>query len=245
MLATSWSMLFQGRRAAHTLLLILGIGVPGTGLFIVTTLLPSVVADLGGAEFYAWPTALYTVAVILGTASARFIKATLGFRRGYMAGALVFLVGSVWCALAPHMLVLVGGRTIQGWSGGMLSGLCYALIIALYPEDLRPRALATLNGAWGPATRLGPLVGGVFAELGWWRGAFWVTVPGLLLVMGLVWRSLPPEAPEGPPPPVRGRQSVPRPSSSWATSWAPPLARPSLVPWRTPQASGWACQRPR
>jgi hypothetical protein len=80
--ATSWSMLFQGRRAAHTLLLILGIGVPGTGLFIITTILPSVVADLGGAEFYAWPTALYTVAAILGTASSRYIKATLGFRHG-------------------------------------------------------------------------------------------------------------------------------------------------------------------
>jgi predicted MFS family arabinose efflux permease len=129
--ATSWSMLFQGRRAAYTLLLILGIVVPGTDLFIVTTILPSVVADLGGAEFYAWPTALYTVAAILGTASGRFIKATLGFRHGYMTGALVFLVGAVW-----------------------------------------------------------------------WRGAFWVTVHVLMLVIGLIWRSLPSETPEGQPPHV-------------------------------------------
>jgi MFS family permease len=198
--ATSWSMLFQGRRAGHTLLLILGIGVPGIGLFIVTTILPSVVADLGGAEFYAWPTALYTVAAILGTASGRYIKATLGFRRGYLAGALVFLAGSVGCALAPHMLVLVGARAIQGWGGGALHGLCYAIVSALYPEDLRPRALSILNGAWGPATLLGPLVGGVFAEHGWWRGAFWVTVPVLMLVIGLIWRSLPRDTPEGQPP---------------------------------------------
>lgn len=108
--ATSWSMLFQGRRAAHTLLLILGIGVPGTGLFIVATILPSVVADLGGAAFYTWSTVLYTVAAILGTASGRFIRATLGFRPGYLTGALVFLGGAVGCALAPHMLVLVGAR---------------------------------------------------------------------------------------------------------------------------------------
>jgi MFS family permease len=81
-----------------------------------------------------------------------------------MVGALVFLVGSVGCALAPHMLVLVGARAIQGWGGGVLHGLCYAIVSALYPEDLRPRALSMLNGAWGPATLLGPLVGGVFAE---------------------------------------------------------------------------------
>jgi MFS family permease len=198
--AASWSMLFQGRRAAYTLLLILGIAVPGTGLFVVTTILPSVVANIGGAEFYAWPTALYMVAAILGTASSCFIKATLGFRHGYMAGALVFLVGSVGCALAPYMLVLVGARALQGWGGGVLHGLSYAIVSALYPEDLRPRALSTLSGAWGPATLLGPLVGGVFAELGWWRGAFWVSVPVLMLVIGLIWRSLPRETPEGQPP---------------------------------------------
>jgi Major Facilitator Superfamily len=100
------------------------------------------------------------------------------------------------------MLVLVGARAIQGWGGGVLHGLCYAIIGALYPEDLRPRALSTLSGAWGPATLLGPLVGGVFAELGWWRGAFWVTVPVLLLVIGLVWRSLPRDTPEGQPTPI-------------------------------------------
>jgi MFS family permease len=96
------------------------VGVPATSVFIVATILPSVVADIGGAAFYAWSTTLYAVASILGTASGRFIKATLGFRRGYIAGALVFLVGSVGCAVAPHMLVLVGARTIQAGGGGVL-----------------------------------------------------------------------------------------------------------------------------
>jgi MFS family permease len=195
-------MLFQGGRVAHTLLLILSLSVSATNVWIVATVLPSVVADIGGAEFYAWPTALYTVASILGTASGRFIKATLGLRRGFMAGALVFLVGSVGCALAPHMLILLGTRTIQGGGAGVLSGLSYTIISALYPEDLRPRLLSAFAGVWGVAALLGPMVGGVFAELGWWRGAFWVTIPLILVVMGLMWRSLPGEAPEGQAPHV-------------------------------------------
>ena len=125
MLATSWSMLFQGRRTAYTLLLILGIVVPGTGLFIVTTIMPSVVADLGGAEFYAWPTALYTVAAILGTTSGRYIKAILGFRHGYMAGALVFLVGAVGCAVGPPHARL-GGRTRPSRAGAEACSTAYA-----------------------------------------------------------------------------------------------------------------------
>jgi predicted MFS family arabinose efflux permease len=100
------------------------------------------------------------------------------------------------------MLVLVGARTIQGGGGGVLIALSYNIARALYPEDLRPRALSTISGAWGPATLLGPMVGGVFAELGWWRGAFWVTIPVVLMVMGLIWRSLPSAAPEGQAPHV-------------------------------------------
>jgi hypothetical protein len=200
--ATSWSMLFHGRRAAHTLLLILGVGVPATNVFIVATILPSVVVDIGGAAFYAWSTILYTVASILGTASGRFIKSTLGLRRGYMLGTLVFLVGSVGCALAPHMLVLVGARTIQGGGGGALVALSYGIVGALYPEDLRPRVLSTISGVWGVAALLGPMVGGVFAELGWWRGAFWMAIPVVMVVMGLIWRALPSDAPEGKAPHV-------------------------------------------
>jgi MFS family permease len=197
---TSWSMLFQGRRTAHTLLLILGVGIPATGLFIVATVLPSVVADISGAAFYAWPSVLYTTASIIGTASGGFITATLGLRRGYLAGVLVFLVGVVGCAVAPHMLVLAGARTIQGGGGGILVSLSYRIARSLYPEALRPRVLATLSGVWGAAALLGPMVGGVFAELGWWRGAFWVTVPVLLAIMSLVWYALPSEAPDGQAP---------------------------------------------
>jgi MFS family permease len=200
--ATSWSMLFQGRHAAHTLLLIFSLSMSATNVWIVATILPSVVADIGGAEFYAWPTTLYTVAAILGTASGRFIRATLGFRRGFMAGVLVFLAGSAGCAVAPHMLVLLGARTIQGGGAGVLSGLSYAIISAYYPEDLRPRVLSAFTGVWGVAALLGPMVGGVFAGLGWWRGAFWVTIPLILVVMGLIWRSLPSETPEGQAPHV-------------------------------------------
>src|SRR5215471_18485121 len=180
---TSWSMLFQSHRAAHTLLLMLGVGVPATSVFIVSTVLPSVVADIGGAAFYAWSSMLYTVASILGTASGGFIRATLDLRRGYMMGALVFVVGAVGCALAPHMLVLVGARAIQGWGGGVLVSLSYGIARVLYPEDLRPRVLATMSGVWGVA-------------------AFWVLVPVITLVLYLVWHALPGAAPQGQVPHV-------------------------------------------
>jgi MFS family permease len=154
--ASSWSMLLQGHRAAQTLLLTLAVGVPATSVFVVATILPSIVADIGGAAFYTWSTMLYTVASVLGTASGGFIKATLGLRRGYMACALVFLVGSMGCAIAPHMLVLLSARTIQGGGGGALIALSWGMVGALYPEDLRPRVLSTISGVWGARHSWGP-----------------------------------------------------------------------------------------
>jgi MFS family permease len=107
MSASAWSPLFHGRRAALTVLLTLGVGVHAVDVFIVATVLPSIVVDIGGAAFYTWATMVYIVASILGTASGAFVRATQGLRRGYIAAVLVFLVGSVGCAVAPHMLVLL------------------------------------------------------------------------------------------------------------------------------------------
>jgi MFS family permease len=191
MSASAWSPLFHGRRAALTVLLTLGVGVHAVDVFIVATVLPSIVVDIGGTAFYTWATMVYIVASILGTASGAFVRATQGLRRGYIAAVLVFLVGSVGCAVAPHMLVLLAARATQGLGGGVMVALSYGMVSALYPEDLRARVLSTISGVWGVAALLGPLVGGVFAELGWWRGAFWFSLPVSMLLIRLVWRALP------------------------------------------------------
>src|SRR5262249_32983710 len=86
--------------------------------------------------------------------------------------------------------------------GGALIALSWGMVGALYPEDLRPRMLSTISGVWGAAALWGPMIGGVFAALGWWRGAFWVDVPVALVVIGLIWHALPGDNPAGQVPHV-------------------------------------------
>jgi hypothetical protein len=62
--------------------------------------------------------------------------------------------------------------------------------------------LSTISGVWGIAALVGPMVGGAFAELGWWRGAFWMAIPVVMVVMGLIWHALPSEDLEGKAPHV-------------------------------------------
>jgi hypothetical protein len=68
------------------------------------------------------------------------------------------------------------------------------LVSELYPVALRTRILALISGVWGVAALIGPLVGGVFAELGWWRGAFWASLPVILVFTALAWHTLPASA---------------------------------------------------
>jgi MFS family permease len=187
----SWSSLFHGPRAAHTVLLNLGVAIHAVDVFIITTVLPSVIADIGGAAFYAWSTMLYVVVSIVGTAMGSPVKARLGNRGAYIAGGLVFLAGSIGCAVAPNMGCLLLARAAQGLGGGLLLALSHGMVSALYPADLQSRVFASISGIWGIAALLGPTIGGLFAQIGWWRGAFWISVPVSAVLMGLAWLFLP------------------------------------------------------
>lgn len=187
----SWASLLQDGRAAHTLLLNLGVAIHAVDVFIITTVMPSVVAEIGGATFYAWATMLYVVISIIGTALGNPIKVRLGNRHAYMAGALIFLVGSLGCAVASSMAFLLLARAAQGLGGGLLLSLSHGMVSTLYPPALRARIFASISGMWGIAALLGPALGGVFAQIGWWRGAFWAAVPVVVLLLALAWTFLP------------------------------------------------------
>lgn len=188
---SQWSTLVRGPHLVYTLLLTLGVGVHAIGIHLLATVLPSVVADIGGVAFYAWATMLYTVASIMGTACGGLVRARLDLRRGYLVGVLVVLVGWVGCAVASHISVLLIARALQGFGSGLLVALAYSMVGEFYAEGMRARALSAISGIWGVAALVGPLIGGLFATSGWWRGAFWVATPILLLLAGLAWRTLP------------------------------------------------------
>lgn len=200
--SASWSALFHGRRLAYTVLLTLSVGLHAVGLHMLGTVLPSIVTDLGGAAFYAWATLLYTIASIIGTVCGGLVIARLDLRRGYLVGALVLLGGSLGCATAPHIAVFLLARTLQGLGSGLLVAIAYSMVSELYADALRARVLSAISGIWGVAALLGPLLGGMFAASGWWRGAFWITAPVLLPLSILAWYTLPPGERQGALGPV-------------------------------------------
>ncbi len=179
----SWSELMSGRNAALVLALSVGVTLHAINIYISTTILPTVVADIGGLHLYAWNTTLFVVASIIGAAVSTRLLQKYGAKMAYaLASALVF-IGSLLAALAPDMSVMLIGRTLQGAGGGVLLSLGYAVVAQVFDQSLWSRAFALISGMWGMATLFGPAVGGIFAELGIWRGAFAFVLPVTLIYM--------------------------------------------------------------
>jgi len=202
--SATWRGLFCKGSASKTIVLAAGVALHAVNVYIVTTILPSVVKDIGGLPYYAWNTTLFVVAAIIGSAIAAELELRSGPKASYWLALGAFSVGSAICALAPLMAWLLIGRFIQGLGGGLLFALSYSLIRTLFPPSLWTRAMALVSGMWGGATLCGPAIGGVLAQVGSWRHAFWVLLPACALLAILAGNCLPKGAAE-----VRRKQGFP------------------------------------
>lgn len=188
-----WAELFQGPTGPFTVLVILCVAIHALQILVIAIIMPTVVADLGGAEYYTWPTMLYTVGSIVGTASIGPVWGAIGRRGGLVAGVVLFVVGSVGCALAPDMATLNVARALQGLAGGTLNGGGMEMVSALFDAPRRKRVLALIQGVWTTAQLSGPVLGGAFAEIGWWRGSFWVMLPIAIPLLIIAYSKVPAE----------------------------------------------------
>src|SRR5436309_12033664 len=202
----AWSDIFRNGLGLYSALVIGGIAMHATQMLVIAIIMPTIVADIGGADYYTWAAMLYTIGSIVGGASTGTVWARLGARRSYTLGALVFALGTLSCALAPDIGALIVARSVQGWAGGLVAGSGMALITSLYAARLRTRIIAISQGTFTACHLSGPVVGGMFAAMHWWRGSFWAMAPFMLAFAGLAYAKIPEQLGDEtrryrPPPP--------------------------------------------
>ncbi|MEU6782091.1 MFS transporter [Nonomuraea angiospora] len=149
-----------------------GVLVGAINIYLAASLLPTAVADLGGASFYAWNMTVYLVAMVVATMLTGRFLSRWGNVGAYLLGFAVFTAGSLACALSPAMAVLLAARGVQGFGAGLLSGLGFAVIRSALPPRLWTRGTALMSAMYGVGNFAGPALGGLFAQLGSWRLAF-------------------------------------------------------------------------
>jgi MFS family permease len=168
----SWRELLGAKYLGTSVVLAGGVALYATNEFLIISLLPNTVAEIGGSRLYAWVTTLYLVGSVVAATMVNPMLVRVGARSSYLMGLALFGVSSLACGAAPDMEILIAARALQGVAGGLLAGLGYAVINAALPRSLWTRASALVSAMWGVATVVGPATGGLFAQFGLWRWAF-------------------------------------------------------------------------
>ena len=187
----AWGDIFRNGLGLYSALVIGGIAMQATQMLVIAIIMPTIVADIGGAPYYTWAAMIYTIGAIVGASSTGVIWSRFGPRRGYALGAGVFALSTAACALAPDIGALIAARAVQGWAGGLVAGSGMALITSLFDARLRTRIIAISQGTFTACHLSGPVVGGLFAAINWWRGSFWAMVPLMLLFTWLAYSKIP------------------------------------------------------
>ena len=192
--AGGWRELLGPKNLGASTVLAGGVALYATNEFLTISLLPSAVAEIGGQRLYAWVTTVYLVASVVAATTVSAVLPRFGPRKAYLTALSVFAIGSLLCAVAPTMELLLVGRTVQGAAGGLLAGLGYAVINSALPQSLWTKASALVSAMWGVGTLVGPAAGGFFAQFGSWRWAFGVLAVLTVAMVALVPFALPARA---------------------------------------------------
>ena len=169
----SWRVLLTGGNATKIAVVSLGVWLHAADGLLVATMIPAIVAEIGGAPLIGWTFALYEIGSIAAGASAAHLLRHVDLRQAMTAAALLYLVGCAISAVAPTMPIMLAGRVLQGLGGGGLMALSFVAVARLFEAALMPRVMAAVSALWGMSAFVGPLVGGLFAGAGLWRWAFW------------------------------------------------------------------------
>ncbi|MFE0513119.1 MFS transporter [Streptomyces sp. NPDC058964] len=198
------------RRGAVVAALMLAMALAALDSTVVSTAVPQIVGDLGGFSVFSWLFSGYLLAVTVTLPVYGKLSDTFGRKPVLVAGAAVFLLGSMLCAAAWNMGALIAFRVVQGLGGGALQGTVQTLAADLYPLEERPKIQSKLSTVWAVSAVAGPGIGGVLAAYADWRWIFLVNVPIGSAALWLVVRHL--------HEPVREPRSAPR------VDWAGALA---------------------
>ena len=157
--------------------LMLGMLVAAVSQTIVSPAMPVIVAELGGIDHYSWiatSTLLVSAVTIPMVGKLSDIYGRRGF---YIAGLVIFMLGSILAGAAQGFWWLVGARAIQGLGMGTIMPLSQTIIGDIISPRERGKYMGYLGGVFGIASIAGPLAGGWITDAFSWRWLFFVNLP--------------------------------------------------------------------
>jgi MFS family permease len=163
---------------------------------VISTVMPTIVAELGGFELFSWAFGIYLLAQGVMTPIYGRLADLFGRKRTFIVACSLFLVGSALCGLAWSMPSLIAFRALQGLGAGGMAPIASTIMADISAPADRPKAVGYISSIYGIAGILGPLAGAGLVKLGW-PLVFWINLPIGALALTLVCLFLHEERPAG------------------------------------------------
>jgi EmrB/QacA subfamily drug resistance transporter len=144
---------------------------------IVAPALPAIGKSLGGIDDLSWVVTAYLLAATVATPLFGKLSDIYGRRALLLAAIVIFVAGSVACALAPNIWMLILSRALQGIGGGGLLPIAQTIIADLLSPRERPVVQGRTSIMFMSASILGPVLGGLLTDHLHWSLIFWINLP--------------------------------------------------------------------
>lgn len=159
---------------------------------VVGSAMRTIADDLQGLELQAWATTAYLITSTITTPIYGKLGDIFGRRRLFIAAITIFVVGSVAAAFSASMFELAAWRALQGVGAGGLFTLSLTILADIVPPRERARYQGAFMAVFGTSSVLGPLIGGLFADMNQfifidgWRWIFLINLPIGVVAMLMV-----------------------------------------------------------
>ncbi|MDO4589781.1 MAG: DHA2 family efflux MFS transporter permease subunit [Slackia sp.] len=186
---SSASIQTEPKKTTRHEILVVAVVIAGAFLAILnqTVLAPALPGLMEAFQVNAgtaqWVTSIYMLVNGIMVPISAYLIDKFPTRKLFFASMVVFIAGTVLCAVAPSFEVLIVGRILQAAGAGVQMPLVAVVPMLVFPPEKRGTAMGMAGIVMSVAPAAGPVVAGMIIDSMGWRAMFWSIAPLGLIVL--------------------------------------------------------------
>ncbi|MFP7231349.1 MFS transporter [Bacillus subtilis] len=167
------------------LALTMGVFAAGSEELVISPLLPDLAKAFNSdVSVLALSISIYGVMIFIGAPLLVPLGDKYSRELSLLAGLLIFIIGTVICALAQNIFFFFLGRALSGLAAGAFVPTAYAVVGDRVPYTYRGKVMGLIVSSWSLALIFGVPLGSFIGGVLHWRWTFWIfALMGVLVVL--------------------------------------------------------------